>query len=657
MPTPSVLSSFRGGVNTYDPATDLSFDQVVEAANIEFRGAACGERRHGFNDISLSSDVTSRDGVWLMHRHLPGTDESAAQLWVLACTVAGTPILAYKSGSSWTSVTLIDTPVVTAAALTQYAMESLHGKLYVAYPSAVNRLHVWQTGDSALRRVGIAQPAVPVSFTVDTGTPGGGGPFTGTRYYRARFTTKVSSTIVRRSEPSTSSQHVPDELHAFVRVTRPDAINESETHWELEASLDDSTFYKIGEAAMATTTIDDAHAFREGYTEDGTLSEEIGDYTLPPSAKFLAVDNDRLVMGGSWTDVNYSTRVIWTPPFLAPGVGNDERTVLSTDPFVTLDGYEGGEISGMLANNGVVYVGKTSHIYRLIRTGQVNSAYDPQRVSGIIGAVVGSMVAGLDPSGNPAAYFIDRNVGPCMVGIGGFRKVGRDIRRIWDTHSTSSTLTIMVRGVFYPQARQIIWAFTETGETGTSKAIVLHIDQMTFGPEGGTRGWTTFTGPAYEGVTDMILYSDNLDVSASHSVNLVPFVSRLDPAQQHHVLRGDTGVDDDGESFAASITSRPLIPGTGWRKFGVRAASITADAAASTTVDFSLIRDYGLETVSVGDVSLVPTGSETLKLPWLDNARMGGSKAVQVKVADSDPQLGTWRLHQIALVIEPEESL
>lgn len=643
MASPFTLSSFRGGLNTYDPPTALQPDQVVVATNVELVDAPCGGRRLGHTNLALGAGMAATTGVWKMHRHLPTADESLSQLWALSGTAGSAAQLNWRTGAVWNIETIIDTPDLTAVALSSYQFLSLHGKLYIAYPCPTDRLHVWG-GLTGLLRAGLGTPAAPTAANVGVGT------LAGVRYYRVRYINKSGTTVVRRSEPSNALSFSPSGAGTTVRVTRPALLSESETHWELEASLDNANFYVLATTIIATTTFDDLTPYASGYTS-GLLSEDIGEYTVIPSGKFLLADNDRLIMGGSWGNADYASRIVWTPTLLSPGVGNDERLALGTDPRLDLDGYQGGEITGLVSSGGVIYAFKQSHIYRLVHTGQASQAYEAVNISKSIGAIPGSIIAGLDPSGNPAVFFIDERVGPCMIGNVGIIQIGLDIKRLWDGRVTTASVDFRVRGCFYPSKRQVRWAFTESGSTNTTLGLWLHVNEMQFTSGGGRRGWTTITGTSVQNVSDMILYADNVASGLARSSNLIPMVSRFDASgNQHHILIGESGTTDDVTAYAAVIQSRPVMFGGGINRFGVRAASLVATAAPGVTIDMTLTRDFGKETKPVAGISLAAVAGESYVMPEIDNIFMSEARAIDVKIADSSPATGTWKLDQITLV-------
>src|SRR5262249_17497103 len=147
----------------------------------------------------------------------------------------------------------------------------------------------------SLRRCGLPAPG-----NAPAAANAGSGSLTGTRYYRVRWTVQSGGTTVRRSEPSAVLTFAPSGTGASITVTRPTDDSESATHWELEASTDNANFYRVATTLIATTTYSDSAAYVPGYSAS-PLSDNIGDYAVLLSARFLLVDEDRLVMGGSWT--------------------------------------------------------------------------------------------------------------------------------------------------------------------------------------------------------------------------------------------------------------------------------------------------------------------------------------------------------------------
>lgn len=635
-----VLPSLRGGLNNTDPAIALPNDQATVAQNVEWVSAMIAERRKGSTAVTLSATLAASDRVTFLHRDLPTDDETAARLWALGVTGTSSSTLEYKD-TSWHVPTLKDALTITGSYPNRVRAVSFHGKTFIAYKSGQDRLHVFnpEIDSSTVRRAGLVEPAAPTG--ADTAAAGS---FTGTRYYRVRYTIQVGGETKLRSEPSTALTFSPVGNKTGVTVTKPAAISEGETHWELEASLDNSNFYVLATTLVATTTVDDTTAYSTGYTAY-ELSEDVEDYALIGSVKHLAVDDDRLVWLGSFEDSTLASRFGWTPVNGDVGVGNDERFKTSTDPFKDLDAGEGGGGTGLSRpSNGSFYIFKFGQIYKADRTGQATNAYDVLCLTKTKGAIEGSVVDGEDATGEPCVYFIDPKMGPARVGQGGIFNCGHDIRTTWKALNLDATQLICT-ALFYPNKHQVHWWIA----TGTANVpdvhIVLHTQLTRIGEDGVRRGWAIWTGPT-AAAQAACLFADNIDDGTARSLTLVPF---LGLAGNGNVLRCETGDDDNGTEYTATIQSKPIIPTSIVQHHGITAGSVVAKAMVGASVDVSLIRDRGLETITVSSVAFDPTGSETDVVKDLDNLVMSDWRMLEVQVTDVATPGTQWQIDQIVL--------
>lgn len=634
-----VIGSLRGGANNTDPAIALPDDQCVSATNVEWVDSMLGERRKGTDAITLPAGIAAEAQVSFLYRHLPTSDATAAELWAMGHTGTSTIALAKKT-SSWATVTISDTPNLSGFAPFRWQAQMLHGKLFLAYDSDQDRLHVWD--GTSLRRAGLKAPtAAPTG--ADTG---GVGTLTGTRYYRIRYTVMSGSTVLRRSEPSAVLTHAPSGTNASITITKPSSISESETHWELEASVDNALFYVLATTAVGTTTVVDTTVFGTGYSA-GVLSEDIEDYALIPSAKYLSHDEDRLIWAGSWETAAHDSRVGWTPVFGADGVGNDERFETDTDPFKDLDAGEGGPITGLSQPMmGGIYVFKISAIYKLTRSGKRQAAYDADKYStDAIGAVHGSVVSAVDAMGRPCVYFLDPETGPCRVGAGGIMRCGEDLRNTWQALNVDAA-KVLCASLYYPAKKQVIWTIAvDSGDTPTV-GIVLHVDKSREFADGVRKGWSVWTGNRAKALT-MCLFSDNIEANTTRSNDLVPFIGLVGLGLVHQC---DTGIDDNGVAYAASITTKPYVKGTILHQFEAKSGALLAKADADADVTVSVIRDFGVETPStVSDISLAPTGSETQVVKTLDDLNGAELHTLQFTIADVASPAARWEINQLAV--------
>lgn len=636
-----ILSSLRGGMNNTDPSIAIPEDQSVLAQNVEYVESMLGERRLGTTAISLPSFLSLRDRIPFLFRHLPSADETGAELWALGVTGTSAAHLGHKT-TSWTEITISDTPTLTGFGQYRWRAVTLHGKVHFAYVSNQDRLHVWD--GTTMRRSGLAEPAAPTAAN-----SGSSGSLVGTRYYRVRYTEQVTSVTVRRSEPSDTLTFAPDGSHVSITITKPAGITEGETHWELEASEDDANYYVLATTLIATPTVVDTTAYSTGYSA-GVLSEDIGDYALIPSARHLVVDGDRLVWGGHPTDAALASRVGWSPVFNASGVGNDERMETDTDPTVDLDTYQHGPVTDISPPVlGGIWIGKTSAVYKMTRTDQRTQAYNFDLFTDALGVVEDSMVAGVDATGQPCLYAIDPTQGPFRIGVGGIKRAGEDLRTTWKTLNVDAT-KVVLSGIYYPTKKQVVWCLATGDSDVPDTAIVLHVDKSRDFADGVRKGWTIWTGTRAAALS-MCLFSTNIDDNAARNLNLVPFIGLEGGGLLH---RCDVGSDDNGTAYVAKVITKPYAMTSILHQFEVRAAAVLAKAVSGSSVDVTCIRDFGLEdTITVKDVSFSPTITETSVIKALDDFKGAEMRVGQVQFSDVDSPAAQWSIDRFDMLGTP----
>lgn len=642
-----IVKSLRAGMNNSDPSIALAEDQCVLAQNVEWTSSMLGERRRGSEAIDVTgSDLVGKDRVTFLHRHLPTTDETAAQLWALGVTGTASSSLVYKD-TTWHTVSPSDAITLTSGAQYQVRAQTRGAKLFLAFKSAVDRLHVWD--GTTLRRTGLAEPAAPTS--AETGV---GGAYTGTRYFRVRYTVKSGSTVLRRSEPSDALTVAPSASKTGTIVTKPATISESETHWELEASLDNANFYRIADTLVGTTTVTDTTAYTSGYANvsGAVLSEDVGDYTLIGSAKYLAADEDRLVWAGNHEDSTKASTVGWSPVGNADGVGNDERMESDTDPELTLDAREGGDITGLSAPvAGSLWAFKYSRIFKLIRRGQRTRAYEAIPITSQRGAIDGSVIPGVDQTGNPCLYFLDPQVGPCRLGRQGLQWAGGDIWETWKTVNVDAS-SVVSRSLFYPENRQVHWWIATVDSNVPDTRIVLHTHETRDAEDGCRRGWAIWIGGSCAALA-ACMFAENIDDDTARSLVLRPFIGVEGDGLIH---RTDTSTSDNSTAYVAKIITKPYAPATILNQFGVTAGSLLAKAVTDATINVTLTRDFGLETKTVYSVDLAPSDVETQVIKKLDDLVFSELTTLQVEFVDPGTPGSRWELQQFALQGRAEQT-
>jgi hypothetical protein len=660
------LANLRGGLDDTSPYSALAHDACTKAENVEFFSSTLGERRKGCQAINLHISMLdpSLQVVSWMYRHTPTNDEGDAELWTLTQSLLGTEhLLMRRLISGWDQVSPEDPITVTEQRGHRLSAQTLHGKLFLAYKSSVNRLHVWD--GSRLRRTGLVEPTVK-PHVEDNGS---GSLDATVRYYRIRFVVMDGTTVLRRSEPSPSVAFQPSGTGQYARVVRLYGIGEGETHWEIEASLDNANFYRIGRQALADINFDDDTDGALGYAirEGSVLSADIGDYTVLPSAKFLSADQDRLVMAGNWEDPDEASRVRWTPVFAAPGVGNDERMELDTDPFLDLDGYEGGEITGLSrAVNGYLFAFKRSHIYKLVRTGQRNKAYEAIPITKARGALPGSIVEATSQAGAPSIYFLDPAVGPTRMGAEGLQWCGRDIQTLWRRVNVNAK--VPCHGVYYHDKRQLHYWIAVDGADFPNKKIVLHVSEVRNTDEGGRRGWVTVAknnriATAHCSVMAAI-NTNTLNVDRSFA--LVPFIGKErwsvgDSTIRDYIQQCDIGFKDahtegdENSEYRGIIISKPFALAGLLGQHGVMAGALLAKSFddPDSYVYIKAIRDFGVEEKMVSS-SLFTYNFETHVIRQLDDLNFRELYTLQIAMGDLDDNVTppkAWELHRLQLKI------
>jgi hypothetical protein len=580
--------------------------------------------------------------VW-MYRHLPTTDAADAQLWVLGITDPSTAVLAYKD-TTWHTVTMPDALVIDGVSEYQVQGQSLHEKLFIAYKSAQDRLHVFVPGDTALRRTGLAQPATPTnSETAVVGT------YSGVRYARVRFTEQVGGVTKRRSEPSDTRTITPSGTKTGIIINRPALLSEGETHWELELSLDDANYYVFATSTIATLTVTDTTAYTVGYAVAYDLSEDIGDYELFPSVRFLAAEQNRLAAAGSFEDAALSSRVMWSPVFGDPGVGNDERVPADTVNYLDLDTHEGGALTGLSATvNGYMYVTKLSHTYQLSRSGVRTRAYEDRALTKQRGAIYGSLVAALDQSGNPSPFMLDPDIGPCRVGPRGVEPCGADVARTWETVNLDAT-KVVCRSLYYPEKQQVLWNIATGTANIPNLGLTLHTASMRDTLKGLRGGWAVWDGGRTAALA-MCLFAINIDDDTDRSGVLVPFIG---VEGNGLVWRCDTGNTDNGTAFEAYVTSKAFMRRLLLDQFTTRRGVLLAQASDGASIVVTVVGNFGLpdEEQEAEAIDLTPTGTEPYVIRPIDDLGLSELYAVQVKFADPEGGNATapWALDFFAL--------
>lgn len=640
-----VIADLTGGRNDTDPPLSLAANQAVEMLNVDWKDTTFARKRGGSIAVAQTGGTAFGSGIQSMLRHVPGAAETGAELW--ATDGAGTPLTKrLTGGTTWADVSFDD---AIASRPQDVVGASLNGKLFLAFDSTQDRLHVYDPSlaSARVRRVGFATPGAP--SVADTGS---GSYAAVLRYYRVRWIQVSGSTLVRRSEAGASQSFTPSGSGTGAVVTRPTAAGEGETHWEVDWSADNATWYKFNSfdagthVAIATTTSTDNDT---AATNSGRgASDPAGMYARFPSVKYLIADGNRLLGAHAWeasgaNSGGKTARVWFTPVLGSADKGDDERLVSQSNlkTFVDLNENDGGGITGLAQINGTVYAFKYRQVYRLGPTGDVNAPYLPKRLRADIGCIAHKTICeGEDQHGNPALYFLSHR-GPYRIvqieGVSIVQFLGRQNQVMWRSMNLGAS-TVVAHAVYYPDLHQV-WFWIATGSSDDPDTKMVFDVHLGFPDQNGqiVGGWVKHDGPSANARCSC-MFSNTL--GASMSRDLKPHLGR---SVGTTIYKTDTSdLDDNSTDFQAYVKTRPIITlGELGRKVGLEEPYLLAKALTGVTITLTSDRDFGIETRTHTQV-LTAAGSETRVFKKFEGAGVGEADVIQVQIGDGAAQDGAW---------------
>lgn len=439
------------------PGMGVPDGYVASATNVRLSEYRFIQPRLGLTAVSTSGGPTASIRYVFVDRI--GGSES---IW----TVTGTGTLSMWRSNS--SISFSDTTADGDPVFCAY-----NGKVFMAYNSDQNRLHVYDTNESspAVRRVGLVASSAPTVANT------GAGAYAATiRYYKVQFrlyrNADSTQPLIASSELSASTSFTPSGAGTAARVTKPTTVD-SATHWVVYASSDNLTFFQLsGALAIATTTYDDSAAVST--YNAGEVAPEAGLFVPPPSAKYLATNGERLIMAGAWEtsassgQTTPSPRRVWfSRPLGATDAGDDE-SITSTELsryWLDIDTDDGSEITGLVSTaDGAVYVFTQTSMWRLVETGAPDTPFRAERVASGIGINNGyAVTAATTRDGAVSLYFYSRS-GPYRYSPSiGLQFLGFDT-----LGGYASTASWSVG--FDPSQNEVVFA-----TSGTSGVTVLNI--------------------------------------------------------------------------------------------------------------------------------------------------------------------------------------
>jgi hypothetical protein len=664
MAQPIVIADLRGGRNGVDSAIDPTFPaiQCCEAFNIDFdEHAPLGRKRGGISSLSLTGGTAPSGSIHSLIRHVPAGDETAAELFLVDS--AGTPVFKrLAGGTNWATVSPTDNLVTPGQ--DGVVGVTFNGKLHLFYDSAVDRSHVWD--GTSLRVTGFADPTTAPTVA-DTGA-GAYPPIL--RYYRARFIEVSGSILVRRSEPTDSVSFTPSGAGVAARVTRPTAPGEGETHWEMEWSSDNQTWYRYSSfengthVAIATTFQDDNDDAATNSARG--LSDPLGYHTTFPSFKFGITDGNRLLMGGSH-EGGLGSRVYHTPVLGSQNKGDDERLVDvgSRKPYTDLNEKDGGQLTGLGGpiERGVVFAFKYRQVWFGTPTGDLDVPYIWRNLTRLVGAVNHkSIVLGEDDRGRVCVYFWSHK-GPYRLGSEGLQYMGRDIEDIifgYGSFSSGVNLSAtgtVCHGIYHTDKSRVEFYLATGSNNSPNIRVACYVKQANRMDKYGVRGGWVYHSLPSALARCSCLFSNT--VGASMSKDLKPYLGFTDATVGKS--DDDSDGDDLGTDFQAFVRTKSIVPTSHLgRQFGIRDPILIAEALANVSVQASLIYDMVASKAQSSTVDLTAISSDgTLAAgDHIIRKFSGGGQSdmgvCQIQIGDAAAQEGQWHLDAIILPYFPE---
>ena len=469
--------------------------------------------------------------------------------------------------------------------------------------------------------------------------------------------------LIRRSEPTPSQPFTPSGSGTHAVVTQPTVPSEQETHWEVEASADDITFYTLysynatgylGDAVpIATTTANDTATAAQRVS--GALSDPIGFYVLPPSARYLLSDGNRLLMAGDPESGTPQSRIWFTPVLGSADRGDSERVPSQPTQknWVDLNENDGGALTGLGGPlNGVVYAFKYRQVHRLRPTGDVAAPFLPRKIRDDIGCIQHKTIAiGEDEIGRSALYFLSHR-GPYRITFeGDVQYLGRDNEVTWRSVNLAAT-TVVAHSVYYPDLHQW-WIWIATGSANVPDVKMVFDVYKGFPDENGIvrGGWFKHTGNSAAAACSCLMSNT---LGATMSRDLKPYIGR---ASGTAIWKCDTSdLDDGGTDFQAYVKSRPVLTsGELGRKVGLEEPYLLAKTLSGVTLTLTTDRDFGAET-RTHTVLLTAAASETRALKKVEGAGVGEADVIQVQIGDGSAQEGAWSLDALVIPKTTQEA-
>jgi hypothetical protein len=635
--------SFRGAPQS------LSEDIGTLAYNIALAGGTLGRRRLALSSISLTGGPSA-----VIH-YLAAYRPSTATHRLFAFSHLTTLAVHSWDGATWTAHALADaadTPSVPCAL-------TFNDKLFIAYNSGVNRLHVYD--GTSIRRVGLPTLGGVGLSVANTGA----GTYPATfRAYRVQALLKNGSDVVTMSELSAAVGFTPSGTGLAARIT-VSSLPAGATHWRLYGALTDTydLFEQVGsDTVVATTFIDDT---TNPASYSGAQPPALGTNIPWPSVKYLATDGNRLLGAGVWETTAAAgettpkkSRVYFSRVLGSSDLGDDESIPDTIDQRNWIDvGFDDGdEIRGLSQPvDGIVFVFKSHHIYALKPTGIDTLPYAAELISAQIGLAPAFeeshrtilVVAGV-------VYFQGWSGTYRFSPTGGLEHIG------WDITDENNFGPATVGACWADAFQQLMLVRDTTAFTGLSYGP-MHFD--VFSPEfsrqsadGARGGWVLWGTNGFDTPKTMLTFESS-GASFLRSFPLASAFRYVFVGGSHlgaaalQVFNQDDQTDAGGVAFQPTIQSHAHQMGLNFSVYEPL-LELSTQAAAATVPSIGYDGDYQrLGLTAFAPSLVVPVATHTA-------VRVGGLEMADIyalRVGLSWHPLQTGQVVALTIPIHPQE--
>lgn len=648
------------GRNGWDIPSSLPPEMTAESFNVDLVQNALGRRRNG----SVVQSFTPVFTAAMLARFQAGQSDAAAELHAIGRKTSTVEAYFVRVTAGGAAVVQSATDAIESAFAQKATWAVLNGKLYWAFRSGVNRLHVYDPAHPSLqdvRRAGLGAPQV--SPSVGNGIAGPPNVAATVRYYRTRSQVRLADgTLQRESEAGPIATFTPSGTAQDVIVQRGPETGEGETHWVVEGSADNATWFQLSDPIpWATLTYADALA----PTSYGTrpAAPLAGTRATFPSVKFLCADADRLLGFGVWESAPDAAgpvpprpgRVYLTPVLDSTDQDDDERLSYGVDAPGYIDvgrnrGYEDRALAGPI--DGQFFAFQSLGVHMLVPTGEVLQPFRRITLSWRLGAVSHwSTFIGEDEAGTPCLYFLDPKRGAYRYGARGLEYIGYDVQDLWETVNLDATEQV-AHGYFDFNLKAAVW-FVATGTANApNRCLVFFTKEAASTPAEGARyGWSQWGASKwFDANWSSLFFSRTIGSSASGAetgfIACAGGVYRLN-------MPGAT--DDDGDPFQAYVRS-PVFQTAKYleRTAGVAYLQASAHRTPPIVLQQTLTPDFGRRPSQVKLVSLAPEARETRVIRKVPDLAVARATSLQVELGDVQPlSVPAWTIDDWTLTIEP----